>query len=85
MSSEEIKVKVHSYGPERPLSLVYIDPISGKKKAKSSGTTDWREAERLAGELEKELQSGRYAPPSKVTWKEFRERCEAEKLAASPR
>ena len=60
--SEEITVKVHSYGPNRPLSLVYFDPISGKKKAKSSGTTNWREAERLAGELEKELRSG-HTPP----------------------
>jgi hypothetical protein len=54
---EEIVVKVNSYGPGRPLSLVYFDPISGKKKAKSAGTTSWREAERLAGELEKELRA----------------------------
>lgn len=68
ISSEEIKVTVNSYGPGRPLSLVYVDPISGKKKAKSSGTTDWRTAERLAGELQRELEAGRkmeygrYAP-----------------------
>ena len=80
--SDEIRVKVNSYGPGRPLSLVYIDPTSGRKKAKSSGTTDWREAERLAGELEKELRSGRYAPPSKVTWGQFVERYTAEKLSA---
>ena len=78
--SDEIVVKVNSYGPGRPLSLVYIDPISGKKKAKSSGTTDWRDAERQAGELEKELRAGRYCPPSKITWQQFRERLEAEKL-----
>jgi integrase len=82
MSSEEIKVKVHSYGPGRPLSLVYFDPISGKKKAKSSGTTDWREAERLAGELQRELDAGRYAPPSRITWQQFRERYKAEHLAS---
>ncbi len=80
--SEEITVKVHSYGPNRPLSLVYFDPISGKKKAKSSGTTNWREAERLAGELEKELRSGRYAPASKVTWEQFIERYTHEKLSS---
>jgi integrase len=79
---DEIAVKVNSYGPGRPLSLVYFDPISGKKKAKSSGTTDWREAERLAGELEKELRVGRYTPPSKLTWAEFRKRYESEKLSA---
>ncbi len=80
--SEEIKVKVHSYGPARPLSLVYIDPISGKKKAKSAETRDWREAERKAGELQKELEAGRYAPPSKITWQQFRERYAAEHLAS---
>ena len=80
--SDEIEVKVHSYGPTRPLSLVYIDPISGKKKAKSSGTTDWRDAERMAGELEKELRAGLYTSPSKITWKQFRERCESERLAS---
>ncbi len=80
--SDEIIVKVNSYGSGRPLSLVYFDPISGKKKAKSSGTTDWREAERLAGELERELRSGRYAAPSKLTWADFRKRYESEKLTA---
>jgi len=80
--SDEIRVKVNSYGQGRPLSLVYFDPVSGRKKAKSSGTTDWREAERLAGELEKELRAGRYAPPSKVTWADFRKRYETEKLSA---
>ncbi len=83
MSKEiEVRVKVNSYGPGRPLGLVYVDPISGRKKAKSAATTDWRTAERLAGELEKELQSGRYAPPSKLSWADFRKRYEAEKLPA---
>ena len=34
-------------GWTRPLSLVYFEPTSGKKKAKSAGTRDWREAERV--------------------------------------
>ena len=79
--SDEITVKVHSYGQDRPLSLVYFDPVSGKKKAKSSGTTDWREAERLAGELEKELRAGRYVSPSRITWADFRKRFEQEHVA----
>ena len=80
--SDEICVKVNSYGPGRPLSLVFFDPISGKKKAKSSGTTNWREAERLAGELEKELRTGRYSSPNKMTWADFRKRYEEEHLAS---
>ena len=80
--SEEVKVKVHSYGSGRPLGLVYFDPITGKKVAKSSGTYDEREAERLAGDLETKLRSGQYAAPSKITWADFRKRCEEERLAS---
>jgi len=82
---DEIPVKVNSYGPGRPLSLVYFDPTSGKKKAKSSGTTDWREAERLAGELEKSLAQGAPSVPSRLTWADFRQRYEQEKLASLAR
>jgi integrase len=77
----EIEVKVHSYGPGRPLSLVYFDPITGKKKAKSSGTDDWREAERLAAVLEDELLTGRYQAASKVAWEAFVARYKEEKLS----
>ena len=79
--SDEFTVKVNSYGPDRPLSLVWFDPVSGKKVAKSAKTKDWREAERLAGELEKSLRAGRYAAPSKLSWADFRKRFEAEKGA----
>jgi integrase len=78
--SDELKVKVHSYGHGRALSLVYFDPVSGKKIAKSSGTTDWRDAERQAGELEKKLLAGQYAPPSRITWKDFLKRYMTDKL-----
>ncbi len=80
--SEEIRVKVNSYGAGRALSLVYVDPISNRKVAKSAGTTNWREAERMAGELEKQLRSGQFAQPSKVTWGQFVERYKTEKLAS---
>jgi integrase len=79
--SDEVSVKVNSYGPGRPLGLVYFDPISGRKKAKSSRTTDWREAERLAGELEKQLRAGKFASASRITWQQFRQRYEGEQLA----
>jgi integrase len=62
--------------------MTYKDPITGKKVAKSSGTTDRREAERAAAVWQDELNSGRYQAPSRLTWKEFRERYETEKSAA---
>jgi integrase len=78
--SEEIKVSVNAWGAGRSLVLSWMDPISGKRKTKSAKTKDWRTAERLAGELEKELEAGTVSP-SRITWDEFQRRYDDEKLA----
>jgi integrase len=72
--SDEIRVKVNSYGPGRPLGLVYFCPLTNKKICKSSGTRDWRTAERAAAKLEKELREGTHRPASKTTWEDFTRR-----------
>ena len=77
---DEISVKVHSFGEGRNLSLVWYDPITGKKCARSAGTRDFDTASRAAGALEKELNDGTYCKPSRLTWAEFRKRYEAERL-----
>ncbi len=77
---EEIKVHVNDYGNGRNLVMLYFDPVSGKRVTKTTGTTDPSEAERAAGDWEKQLRAGLYQSPSKITWKEFRERYEAERL-----
>jgi integrase len=82
MSSEEIKVTVASYGAGRALSLYWRDPTTGKRRVVSAKTSDPREAERAAAVLQAELNGGRYVAPSRITWAEFRQRYEAEKLAA---
>jgi len=82
--SDEIHVTVSSYGDGRNLMMVYKDPISGRKVARSSGTTNRREAERRAAVWQDELNSGRYQSPSKLTWAEFRRRYAAERLEAMP-
>jgi integrase len=84
-NSDEIEVHVASYGPGRALMLTYFDPITGKKVAKTSGTTDTGEALKAAGKWQDELNSGRYAAPSRITWADFRERVRREKLAPMPR
>jgi hypothetical protein len=56
----------------------WVDPVSGGKKTRCSKTSIKRDAERFAGNLEKQLRDGTYRDPSRVTWKEFRERFEAE-------
>jgi hypothetical protein len=78
---DEIRVTVANYGTGRNLMMIYFDSTTGKKVGKSSGTTDRREAERAAAVFQDELNSGRYQAPSRLTWAEFRQRYESEKLA----
>ena len=79
--SDEIRVSIASYGAGRCLMMTYKDPITGKKIAKTSGTTDRTQAERAAAVWQDELNSGRYQAPSRLTWADFRKRYESEKLA----
>ena len=47
--SYEIEVKVADYGPNRKyLMMRYTDPVTGERKARSTGTINRREAERVA-------------------------------------
>lgn len=92
MKDERIHVGVVEFSDRRHYQLQWRDPRSRRKKTKSSGILitnnkrDRAEAERLAGILEDELNSGRYRPPAKMTWEEFRERHEAEfQATTSPR
>jgi hypothetical protein len=49
--------------------------------AKWNGTRKARaEAEKAASKWEDELRDGRYQPPSRISWEEFRERYESEVL-----
>ena len=79
--SEEIVVRVASYGPNRSLMLTWFDPVSDKKKARSAHTTNRREAERAAALLQAELEAGNYRSPSKITWADFRTQYEGQRLA----
>lgn len=82
MSDEEIKVRVVRYPDRRHLMMRYTDAITGKQRARSTGTSNRREAERMAAKWEAELQEGRYQRPNKISWAEFRERYELEKLSS---
>ena len=80
--SEEIKVSVMRYEDRENLILVYVDPISNKRKTKSAGTSNEKNAWKAAAKWEEELRAGPHCPPSKLTWQAFRERYEAEHLAS---
>ena len=82
MPENEIKVLVVKYPDRRFLMMRYIDPVTGQQKARSTGTRVRREAERAAAKWEAELQEGRYQQPSRISWQEFRERYEDEKLSS---
>lgn len=81
MADSEIKVTVSNYG-RKYLYMRYKDPTTGKNVAKSTGKTTMKEAVKEAGKWEDELRTGRYKPLSKVTWAEFRQRYEDERLPA---
>ena len=77
--NEEIKVHVVDYNRTN-LYMRYVDPLTGKHIARSTGTKKKSEAIKVAAKWEAELQEGRYKSPSKVTWEEFTERYESEVL-----
>ena len=79
--SDEIKVTVIRYPDRANLVLAYIDPVCGKRKTKSAGTSNEKAAWKAAAAWEEELRAGPHCPPSKVTWAAFRKRYEAEHLA----
>lgn len=76
---KSISVTVSNYG-RKFLYMRYKDPLTGKNVAKSTGTANMKEAVKIAAKWEAELQEGRYKHPSRVTWAEFRERYETERL-----
>jgi len=77
MSLNEIKVHVVDYG--RPsLYMRYKDPLTGKQSTKSTGTSNRKEAAKIAAKWEAELQEGRYKSPAKISWVEFKHRYEDE-------
>jgi len=83
----DVNVTVVEFSDRRCYQMQWRDPITRRKKTKSSGVErtgkkrELREAERKAGILQKELCEGTYKHRNKITWAEFRERYEAEELS----
>ena len=73
-----IVVWVVEFADRKFLQMQFVDPMTNRKKTKSTGTCDRREAERFAAKWEAELREGRYHEPLKITWQVFRERYESE-------
>jgi len=81
----EISVKVTKHGNRKYLVMYYDDPVTGKRHQRSTRKTTRRDADRAAAKWEAELREGRYKPASKMSWQDFRERYETEKLEGMSR
>jgi integrase len=81
MPDKRIKVWVQHFKDRPFLVLQWIDPDTGKRKSKSAETADPGKAEEARGDLESDLNNGRYAEASRMTWERFRELFEEEYVA----
>jgi hypothetical protein len=81
-TSGEITVCVITVKDRPNLYMRYRDPISGRSEVKSAGMRNRREAEKVAAKWEADLGAGRYSQGAKISWQDFRERYEDEKLAS---
>jgi integrase len=81
MEEKRIKVWVQRFPDRANLMLQWLDPETGRRKSKSAGSADERKAEAARGDLEADLNNGRYAEASRMTWERFRELFEEEYVA----
>jgi integrase len=80
-TDKRIVVWVQRFNDRPHLVLQWNDPDTGKRKSKSAETADEKKAEQARGDLEADLNAGRGAGASAMTWAAFRERFEDEYAA----
>lgn len=76
--SNKVSVWVVDIG-RRYLVLRWNDPETGARRQKSTGTKNLQKAQRIAGQIEAELNAGVEVNPARVPWEHLRERFEDEK------
>jgi len=79
--ADRINVWIQRFSDRPILMLQWIDPDTGKRRSKSSKTTDEDAAEKKRLIHEHELNSGRYEDRSRMSWERFKELYQSEKLA----
>jgi integrase len=82
MAEKRITVYVLRPSDRGILQLQWVDPDTGRRKTQSAGTTDAKEADIRAADLEADLNAGRHKETSRMAWGTFRELFEAEYVAA---
>jgi integrase len=78
VEAKRITVWVQKFADRGSLVLQWIDPDTGKRKSRSAKTDDADDAEQKRGDLEYELNNGKYQEASRMSWERFRELFEAE-------
>src|SRR5262249_10524259 len=78
-----IHVWIQQFKDRPALMLQWIDPDTNRRKSKSSGTSDLKEAEQARADHEYELNHGRYQEASRITWERFRDLFEEEYAAGT--
>src|SRR5262245_12906592 len=78
--SRRIHVWVQEFTDRSTLQLQWLDS-TGRRRTKSAGTGDPAIAEAARCDLEADLNAGRYQPPSRTAWSEFRQAFMAEHVA----
>jgi integrase len=81
MGEKRVNVWVQRFTDRPTLVLQWIDPETGRRKSKSAGTDDPKEAEKKRADLEYELNHGKYQEVSKLDWERFRQMFEEEYVA----
>lgn len=80
--ADSVKVSVVKYPDREHLVLRWRDPVTGKWRCKSSGTSRRREAERAGATLEREILEGQHGPAARMSWPDFRDYHEKHCLSA---
>src|SRR5262249_34620711 len=80
MPDKRVNVWVQRFPDRANLMLQWLDPDTGQRKSKSAETAGPEEGGAARGDLEYELNNGRYQEASRMTWERFRELFEDEYL-----
>lgn len=75
-----IRVRVFLRSRRKYYEAQWADPVTGRKRTRSTGKTTRKDAERFAAKLETQLEEGG-GLIERITWDEFRRRYETEVLA----
>lgn len=77
---DRVTVWVQRFKDRAALMLQWTDPDTGRRRSKSAGTENEKEAEKARADLEYELNHGHHQDASRMEWDRFREMFEAEYL-----